>query len=205
MVQVSEITNFHKNYLLREAKKITLQQIKEGSKRARKDHLLSENLARGQFTVALLADNRKNNVPTELIVKLQKKISQLGFTCTLGNAYYQWMNGCFDNEVEEEIVKNDLIIMVNGKRPATIGESKKTRLDPEWKKKALFFFRYKDYDELKSYAINKSFPIDFKYPIPYRDNAELEAKIIFGVLHWHYYKFRKKRTNRGGRLHGRKY
>lgn len=115
------------------------------------------------------------------------------------------MKGCFDEEVEEQIIKNDLIIMINGVRPATIGESKKTRIDPEWKKKTLFFFKYKDYNELKSFAINKDFPIDFKFPIPYRENEELEAKLLFGILHWHYYKFRQNRINKGENLDDQKF
>lgn len=187
-------TLYYKNFLAEQGKQLSKKDFEASVKRAKQDKELTEKIARGDLKVVVLADNRKDGVSSELAIDLKNEIQDLGFRCTLGSDYYERLVECFDEEVEEEIGNHDLIVLINGKRAATIGESKNARKTIEWKKKTLFFFEYGDCEELLEYATKKKFPIDFKFPIPYRGEAELKAKVLFGVLHWHYYKYRKKKA-----------
>ena len=180
----------HKSTMVNEAVKIQRQNIEDAIKKARQDSLFKEKIARGKCRISLLADNTKEGIPKEFILKLRDEIEDLGFLCFLGSKIYELMRGSFNKNTEAEIEKSSLILIINGVRPGTVGESKKIRIEEEWKKKSLFFFKYENYEELTQYALNKEFPIDFRFPIPYKENEELKAKVLFGTLHWHYYKYR---------------
>ncbi|PIN85117.1 MAG: hypothetical protein COV47_03870 [Candidatus Diapherotrites archaeon CG11_big_fil_rev_8_21_14_0_20_37_9] len=184
--------DFHKEFLSKRAKKITKEILEKSSEKAKQDKSFSEKLARGKLKIIILADNKEEGVPGEFTINLRGKIQELGFPCALGSEYYNQMEDCFDEDIETEIGLNNVIILLNGRNPVLVGESKMTRLIENWKNKTLFFFQYETEEELKARAVNKEFPIDFKYPIPYTNLADLEAKTLFGVLHWHYYKYRHR-------------
>src|SRR3989344_5349648 len=146
----------------------------------------------------LKAVTRKDlEVEDEFILRLQDKIASEGFPCKTGSQLHKALKGAFLDYIEKQIIKEDLIIMINGVRPGSLDESKFLRLTPEAKKKTLFFFNYSDFEKLKQCATEKLFPIDYKFPLPFKDNEELEAKVVFGVLHWHYYQFRKNQKKEG--------
>lgn len=167
--------------------------ILQSVERAKNTKELDEIMARGEFQVILLADNETDGIPQKFIKALQEKIETMGFVCVLGNEYYDRGGCCFTGDIEKLMDNCDLFILINGDHHGTMDESKKIRDTPEWKKKSLFFFQYKDGNHLVGLAKDKQFPIDFKYPIPYLNEAELEAKVLFGVLHWHYYQYNKKK------------
>ncbi|MEK6958188.1 MAG: hypothetical protein AABW99_04400 [archaeon] len=182
--------NFHKIFLAGRAKKISREVLSKSVEKAKSDKSLPEKMARGKLKIVILADNKKEGIPKEFTIHIQRKIQELGFPCLLGTDYYTNIEECFEEDVEAEIGLNNLILLINGKKPALVGESKLARLVEKWKKKTLFFFQYGTYDELKAFAVKKQFPVDFKFPIPYKGRGELESKVLFGVLHWHYYKYR---------------
>jgi len=174
---------FHKKYLAEHLKAVTRKDLEESAKRAQEDNILPELIAKSNFRVIILADNKDQEVEDEFILRLQDKIASEGFPCKTGSQLHKALKGAFLDYIEKQIIKEDLIIMINGVRPGSLDESKFLRLTPEAKKKTLFFFNYSDFEKLKQCATEKLFPIDYKFPVPFKDNEELEAKVVFGVLH----------------------
>ena len=182
-------SNFHKTILAKRADELSLSMLRAAAERAKKELNFDELMGRGRFKIVILADNVAGR-PADFVLELQSAIREQGFPCNSGSNFHEKMEDCFDENVEEEIGKNDLILLINGTNPGLIDESKLIRKTPELKKKTLFFFAYSNEDQLLEYASKKMFPIDFKYPVPYKYQTELKAKVLFGVLHWYYYKYR---------------
>ncbi|MBU2100825.1 hypothetical protein KKB11_06340, partial [Candidatus Micrarchaeota archaeon] len=191
MNQTENSDNYHKKFFKQlSPEEISEKAIKESIRKVKdKQELREKVIEKGQYTVLILGENEKEDTPSEKLLKLQDSIWKEGFPCcTIGSQYYKIGKKLSDQDIQQQMLEeSNLIILVNSNRPGVVDESKAIRKTKEWKRKTLFFFEYEDYEDLVSLARSKQYPIDFKFPIPYKGFEELKAKVLFGVHHFYMY------------------
>ncbi len=213
--QIGLSAKFFKKELKLAPQQLTLEYLKQQNIKIQSPEKLEElerNIRKTKFPVLILGDNEEPGKPSSTLEKLQQDITKLGFLCGLGSHIYFIQNGKFEAEIEREMLDDPdypkLIILVAGERFGTIGESKVIRLRDDLNSKTLFFFDHKgDYEWLIELATNKQFPVEFKYPIPYTGEKELNAKVLFGVLHcfyryWYFKRSMKKASETNNKEKG---
>lgn len=201
MPKISPTAKFFKKELKLDSEKLTLEYMNQQNQKIESEQKINEiekNIRKSEFPVLILGDNEKPGTPSTLLEDIQKSIAQLGFICALGTHIHKFNKGRFEAEVENEMFNEEklpkLILMIDGKGFATIGESKVIRGREDLNNRTLYFFDHKqDYSYLVELAKNKQFPIEYKYPIPYHGKEELKGKSLFGVLHCFYRYWQYKR------------
>lgn len=187
--------NFHKEFFKNLPNEIPQKVIEESIKRVRdKQKLIESVIGKGQYSVLLLGPNENEGAPSKEILTLQGAIQKEGFPCcTIGSQYYETAGReLSEADTRKDMLDNsDLIILVDSTRPGVVTESMAIINNAEWKRKTIFFFKYSDYDALVDIARAKKYPIQFKFPIPYKEFEELKAKVLFGVHHCYMYISRK--------------
>ena len=160
----------------------------------------------GRYAVLLCGDHRGTYVNLKFLRKLQRKLTlKYGITCYIGRDFIKKVGRARHRDIQVVYLNEaDIIIFIDGKSEGTLDESGEIRGNKKLKKKTMAFFKYANYTELMKIPDEEDYRTEFKYPIPYRNKKELEAKIIFGVKHVILYflnkDYRKKPQKRKGKF-----
>ncbi len=193
---VQEAQNYHKRFFKEIAlEEISRKKLEEDISRIKdKSELREKVLSKGAFSIVVLGANEKPGEPSKILLELQEAIQKEGFPCNLGKDYFEEGQGYFEDEIQRIMLEsNKLVIMVNSSNTGVVDESKAIRDNTEWKRKTLFFFEYEDCNSLIQLAKEKKYPIYFKFPIPFKGEKELKAKVLFGIYHCYMYELRRPR------------
>lgn len=199
---IGPTAKYFKDNLKMEPRELTLDYMKQQNQKlgsAEKIEEVERSIRKCEFPVLILGDNEKIDTPNPVLEDIQASIGLLGFNCAVGTHIHLFNKGRFESEVEDDMFDLEklpkIILFVDGKNPATIGESKRIRSNSDLNERTIFFFDHNDdYSYLVKLAIEKKFPVEFKYPIPYHKIEELKGKALFGVLHCFYRYWRFKRN-----------
>ena len=160
----------------------------------------------GKYAVLICGDHKGKSINLKFLRRLQKKLTlKYGVTCYIGRDFIRRVGKARHKDIQKAYLENaDIIIFIDGKSTGTNNESNEIRRNKKLKKKTIAFFKYKTYSELIRIPDNEDYLSEFKYPIPYRNMQELEAKVIFGTKHAilylldkDYIKRHKNKSNKG--------
>jgi len=162
------------------------------SKIKNREQFRRDNL--GRYPVILCGDHKGRIMNKKKMCEIQDLIEKKGVSCKTGEYYIKKAGRARKKEITEACLNDaDLIILIDGKGKGTREESSLIRNKKWFKKKTLFFFRYKSLNKIANVIHkNQEFVSEFKYPIPYKSYEELKALILFGVQHWILYRINKK-------------
>ncbi|VVB99995.1 Uncharacterised protein [uncultured archaeon] len=147
-----------------------------------------------KYTVILCGDHNGNEINSEFLSELKRKLrAGHGITCYIGKDFIDKAKGSRQLEIQKAYLGDaDIIIFIDGKSPGTLNESNDIREHKSLNSKTIAFFRYSTFKELIEKPDRQDYISEFKYPIPYREKEELDAKIIFGVKHMILYLLNKE-------------
>ncbi|MBI5553551.1 MAG: hypothetical protein HY917_02310 [Candidatus Diapherotrites archaeon] len=164
------------NFLLSRLEK-ALEQVKSREAFRRRNY--------GKFSVLLCGDHSGYPINLAYLTELKRKLRvDHGVNCFLGQDLIEKIRGSREQDIQHSYLFHaDLIAFIDGKNPGTHNESAEILFNPAFRKKTLAFFQYGTYSELIHIPDRQNYVCEFKYPVPYREPEELEAKLIFGVKH----------------------
>lgn len=139
----------------------------------------------GKYLVLLCGDHKGKEINLEYLEQLKRNLRVgHGINCWLGNDYIREAGKVRERDIQKAYLRDaDIIAFIDGNSAGTLDESGDIRKMPELKRKTIAFFRYTDFAELVSIPDRQGHISEFKYPMPYRELDELEAKITFGLKH----------------------